>query len=107
MDICPVQHGHVLLAPKTHSDYVFAMDDKQYSEIFRRAKMLSEPIRRATGAKRIGLGVEGLSVPHVHLHIIPVNNINDVDPCKAKKASPEELAKIAEKIRKEIATAKI
>ncbi|MDD5503483.1 MAG: HIT family protein [Candidatus Thermoplasmatota archaeon] len=102
MDIYPVQQGHVLLVPKAHSDYVFSMEDKEYAEIFKRAKALSEPVRRATGARRIGIGVEGLSVPHVHIHIIPVNNINDIDPCKAKKANPEELAKIAEKIRKEI-----
>ncbi|MDD5503518.1 MAG: HIT family protein [Candidatus Thermoplasmatota archaeon] len=107
LDINPVQQGHVLLIPKAHSDYIFSMDDKQYAEILNRAKALSEPIRKATGAKRIGLGVEGLSVPHVHIHIIPVNNINDIDPCKGKKASQEELAKIADKIRKEIAAAKL
>jgi histidine triad (HIT) family protein len=107
LDINPVQRGHVLLIPKAHSDYIFSIEDKQYLEIFKRAKALSEPIRKATDAKRIGLGVEGLSVPHVHIHIIPVNNINDIDPCKAKKASPEELAKVAEKIRKEIAAAKL
>ena len=99
LDIAPIHAGHVLLIPKEHIDYIFDYDDPGYSEIFKRAKMLSERIKEATGAEKIGLAIEGIAVRHLHLHLVPVNKGNDLDPCKAKKASPEELKDMAERLR--------
>jgi histidine triad (HIT) family protein len=99
LTIRPCNPGHTLLIPKTHVDYVFDLPERLYTTIFRAAKQLSEPIRQATGAKRIGLAIEGLSVPHVHLHLVPLYNVSELDPHRHIEQTQEELAKMAEKIR--------
>ena len=95
----PCNPGHTLLIPKTHVDYVFDLDEPLYSNIFRVAKQLSEPIKEVTDAKRIGVAIEGLSVAHVHLHLVPLYNISDLDPCRHIVQTQQELAEMAERIR--------
>ncbi len=102
LDIKPVNPGHAILIPKEHVDYVFEVDEPLYSEIFKTAKKLSKPVQNAMQSKRIGLVVEGFGVPHIHIHLIPINNANEIDPHRAKKATNEELQEVAEKIKKEI-----
>ncbi|MBD3210778.1 HIT domain-containing protein [Candidatus Micrarchaeota archaeon] len=99
LDINPVRKGHTLLIPKQHQDYIFDIEEPLYSGLFRAAKSLSGPLRGATGAKRVGIVVEGLLVPHAHVHLVPIENPGELDSSNAKKADPEELAEIAEKIR--------
>jgi histidine triad (HIT) family protein len=101
LSIHPVNPGHVCLIPKTHVDYAFDLEEPLYSEIFRAAKRLAEPIKRATSAKRIGIAVEGFAVPHVHLHLVPLCNSSELDPHRHIKQTQEELAEMAAKIRKE------
>jgi histidine triad (HIT) family protein len=98
LDINPIHPGHSLIMPKKHIDYLFDYDDPGYSEIFKAAKKLSAKIRKVTNAKKIGLSIEGISVSHLHIHLVPVNNINDLDPCLAKNADMKELEKMAEAI---------
>lgn len=102
LDINPINPGHTLLIPKKHEDYLFELADPHYSEIFQAAKKLAHPLKNATGATRIGLIVEGFLVPHVHLHLIPIHGGGELDPGRAKKADPEELSKMAEKIRAQL-----
>ena len=102
LSIHPCNPGHVCLIPKIHVDYVFDLKEPLYSEIFQAAKQLSEPIKRATSAKRIGIAVEGFSVPHVHLHLVPLFNVAELDPHRHIKQTQEELAEMAAKIRTEI-----
>ncbi len=102
LDIRPINPGHTLLLPKKHIDYIFDIEEPLYSEIFQTAKKLAQPIQTAVQSKKIGLAIEGFGVPHVHIHLIPINNLNDVDPHRAKSATAEELFEIAEKIKKEI-----
>ncbi len=103
LDIKPLNPGHTLLVPKEHAgDYIFEADEPLYSELFKAAKKLSKPIQNAMQSKRIGLVVEGFGVPHVHLHLIPLNSGNEIDPRRAKNATDEELQEVAEKIKKEI-----
>jgi histidine triad (HIT) family protein len=86
--IFPLAHvnpGHTLLIPKIHVDYVFDLEPTLYKELWEHANMLSEPIRLATGAKRIGIAVEGFSVPHVHVHLVPINNVAELDPHREKR----------------------
>ena len=101
----PCNPGHTLLIPKTHVDYVFDLEEPLYADIFRAAKQLSEPIKRATAAKRIGVAIEGLSVPHVHLHLVPVHNVAELDPCRRIEQTQQELAEMAGRIRREIPSA--
>ena len=99
----PCNPGHTLLIPKTHVDYVFDLEDPLYANIFRAAKQLSAPIQRATDAKRVGVAIEGLSVPHVHLHLVPLYNISDLDPHRHIAQTKQELAEMAGRIRREFA----
>ena len=103
LSIHPCNPGHACLIPRLHVDYVFDLDGPLYSDIFQAARQLSGPIKRATNAKRIGLAVEGFGVPHVHLHLVPLYNASELDPHRHTKQTREELAEMAERIRKEIA----
>ena len=102
LDINPVNTGHTLLIPKKHIDDILDLEEPRYSNIFKTAKKLAKIIRIAMKSKRIGIGIEGLSVPHLHVHLIPVNKINDFDPNRAKKATQEELLEVAEKIKQKM-----
>jgi histidine triad (HIT) family protein len=102
LSIHPVNAGHVCLIPKIHVDYVFDLEEPFYSKIFQAAKQLAEPLQRATSAKRIGIAVEGFSVPHVHVHLVPLFNVAELDPHRHIKQTQEELAEMAARIRKEI-----
>lgn len=102
LSIHPVNPGHVCLIPKTHVDYVFDLEEPLYSRIFQAAKPLSGPIQRATSAKRIGIAVEGFSVPHVHVHLVPLFNVDELDPHRHIKQNQEQLVEMAAKIRNAI-----
>jgi len=102
LDINPINIGHTLLIPKNHVDYVFGMTDDLYGDIFETAKYLAPKIQKATGAKRIGLAIEGFAVPHVHVHLVPLNEGGTLDPCLQKRADDEELRIMAENIKKEL-----
>lgn len=99
LDINPINPGHMLIVPKEHIGYIFDLDNEMYKNIFLRAKQLSEPLKKAVEAKRIGMAVEGFGVDHVHLHLVPVNSGNELDPNRAKKIPDEELKQIVDKIR--------
>ena len=102
LSIHPCNPGHICLIPKTHVDDVFSLEEPLYAEIFQIAKQLSEPLKGATSAKRIGIAVEGFSVPHVHLHLVPLHNLAELDPHRHINQTASELAEMAEKIRDEI-----
>ncbi len=92
-----------MIIPKYHIDYVFDLEEPLYSELFQVSKQLSEPIRKAVQAKRIGVVIEGFSVSHLHVHLVPINGINELNPTRAKRATAEELAVVAISIRNELA----
>lgn len=100
LDANPFNPGHTLLVTKKHVDDVFKLDDDLYTALFRAVRQLSRPLRLATNAKRIGIAVEGFTVPHVHVHLVPVNNPSELDPARATKASGESLAEMSERIMK-------
>ena len=102
LSLHPCNPGHTCLIPKTHVDYVFDLDEPLYSGIFQLAKQLSGPLKKATEAKRIGIAIEGFSVPHVHLHLVPLYNVAELDPHRHIKQNSVEVAEMAENIRKEI-----
>ncbi|MBS1904570.1 MAG: HIT family protein [Bacteroidetes bacterium] len=94
----PINPGHVLLVPKQHIDYVFDMEEPQYSTIFRHAQKLSAVIKKTFDAPRVGLVIEGFSVRHVHLHLVPVYNVAELDPNRLRPATLDDLAPIAERL---------
>jgi len=102
LDINPVNPGHFLLVLKRHVDYFFDLSDAEYKEVFEIARKLQGPLKRATNAKRVGLVMEGVAIPHAHLHLVPVFKANDIDPCKSRPGSSSEMKAMAMKIRYEI-----
>ena len=99
LDIHPVREGHLLVLPKAHTDYLFDLSSSEYHDVWEVCRLLSEPLRRTMGSKRIGVIVEGFQVPHLHVHLIPVDGGNQLDPCLAQAAEFSGLAHLAEKIR--------
>lgn len=99
LDINPVNPGHLDIIPKEHHSYIFDMPEGLYKQLFDIAKKLSLPLQKVTKAKRIGIIVEGFGVDHVHLHLVPINKGNELDPHRAKKATYEELVGMSRLIK--------
>jgi histidine triad (HIT) family protein len=99
LDINPISPGHMLLIPKNHQDYLFDMEEGHYSELLLVARTLAKKLQKAMNAKRIGVAVEGFDVPHVHIHLIPLNHGGEFNTEKAKPVGKEQLSEIAEKVK--------
>lgn len=99
LDINPLVEGHTLVIPKLEVDKFLDMPDNYLSEILLFAKPIATAIEKSFPCNRCGLSVVGLEVPHAHLHLIPINNMNDINFTR-KKLSPtkDELKKTREKI---------
>ncbi len=78
LDIDPNALGHTLCIPKKEIDQIFDLDDKTLSELIIFSKKIANAIKKAVVCKRVGISVIGLEVPHVHVHLIPINNMNDM-----------------------------
>ena len=98
LDIHPYALGHVLLVSKLPVDHFFELNDPDYTKLFQAAKKLAPAIQKATNSKRVGLVVEGLEVPHVHLKLIPINKAGDLDSPNAHEESTEQMLMIQQKI---------
>ncbi len=98
LDVNPINPGHILLIPKKHFEEVFDFDNNLYNEVFQIIKKISKPLRDITNAKKIGVAIEGLGVPHAHIHIVPIYNGNELNPERAKKATEEELKEMQNKL---------
>ncbi len=103
LDIQPLVHGHVLVVPKKEVDYIFDLDDETFSGLHLFAKSVAKAIGKAVDCKRVGVAVIGLEVPHVHIHLVPMNKMDDINFSKGKlEPSEEELKEMAQKIRSAI-----
>jgi histidine triad (HIT) family protein len=103
LDIMPVAMGHVLVVPKKETDYVFHLSDSELSSLFVFAKKVALCIEKAVPCKKVGIAVIGLEVPHTHVHLVPMQNVGDINFAKEKlKPSMDELAAIADFIKAEL-----
>jgi len=103
LDINPLKAGHTLVVPKKETDYIFDLDDKQLSGLILFSKRISIAIKSAIPCKRIGVAILGLEVPHAHIHLVPMDNMEDVNFKNPKlKFSPEEFKEIAAKISRKV-----
>ena len=99
LDINPLKKGHTLVVPKNETDYIFDLSDDQVSGIFVFSKKVAKAIKEAFPCNRIAVVVLGLEVPHAHIHLIPMDQMEDVNFRNPKlKFSPEEFKKIAGQI---------
>lgn len=100
LDVFPLVKGHVLVVPKREEDYIFDLTDDELAGLMLFAKSIAPAIKAAVPCKRLGISVIGLEVPHAHVHLLPMQTVNDTNFTQPKlKISNEELAEIAEKIR--------
>ena len=103
LDIYPLAYGHVLVIPKKQIDYIFDMDSDEYLALFRFTKKVAKAMDDVIFCERIGIAVIGLEVPHVHIHLVPLNNVSDINFEKDKLSfSKEKMDDIAHKIRASI-----
>lgn len=104
LDIMPLVKGHLLVVPKIEVDYIFDLEDDIYAGLHLFAKKVALGQKKAIPCTRIGTAVIGLEVPHVHIHLVPMNTMDDLNFTRAKlKLDQEEMAQIADQIRKELA----
>ena len=104
----PLKHiepGHTLLIPRDHHGYVFDMPDDDYHALWRTAKRLAPAIKVVSGAARVGILVEGFSVPHVHVHLVPINKLNDLNPAREQAIADADAERLAGKLRAALAPA--
>jgi histidine triad (HIT) family protein len=78
LDINPNALGHTLCIPKKEIDQIFDLDDETLSELIIFSKKVANAIKKAVVCERVGMSVIGLEVPHVHVHLIPINNMDDM-----------------------------
>jgi len=103
LDINPLAKGHTLVIPKKGIDYIFDLDDDLLSGINVFSKRVARAIEKVVECERIGIAVIGLEIPHAHIHLIPINHIEDINFARPKlKLSNEEFNEIAEKIKRAI-----
>jgi len=103
LDVNPLVEGHVLVIPKIEIDYLFDMDSEEYVGLMMFAQIVAKGLKKAIPCNRIGLTVIGMEVPHAHIHLIPMNSMDDMNFSRQKlKFSDEELAETAERIRAEL-----
>ena len=103
LDVFPLVEGHVLVIPKKEVDYLFDLEDPLYQGLMQFAKSVAVGLKKAIPCNKVGVAVIGLEVPHAHIHLIPMNQVSDMNFSKPKLSlSTERLKEIAEKIRTEI-----
>jgi len=99
LDISPLAEGHVLVIPKKEVDYIFDIDDETYLGLQMFAKIVATGIKKAIPCKKVGVAVIGLEVPHAHIHLIPMNRVDDMNFARPKLSpTQDELAATAQKI---------
>jgi len=103
LDINPLAKGHTLVIPKQETDYIFDIEDEILAGLHLFSKKIAKAIDKSFDCKRVGVTVIGLEVAHAHIHLIPINGINDMYFGRPKLSlSNEEFEEIADKIRKNL-----
>lgn len=96
LDVSPLTKGHTLVVPKIQNDYIFDLDDVTLADMIVFSKKIAKAIEKCIPCLRIGIAVIGLEVPHTHIHLVPLNQIGDLDFKKDRvKITKEEMESIA------------
>ena len=99
LDIFPLAVGHVLVIPKNEVDYLFDLEDDEFSGLLMFSKRVAVALKKAVPCVKVGVTVLGLEVPHAHIHLVPLNSEGDINFAKPKlKLSNDEFLEIASKI---------
>jgi histidine triad (HIT) family protein len=99
LDINPLALGHVLVVPKKETDYIFDIDDELLAGMIVFSKKIARAMGKAVPCKKVGVAVLGLEVPHAHIHLIPINDLGDINFGKPKlKFTEAEFKAVAAEI---------
>ena len=100
LTINPQKKGHVLLVPKIHEDYFFDLDDEDIKNLTLKAKPIATAIKKAfkPHSGKVAMVLMGMGVPHVHLHLLPLDKETDINPENVYHASEQELREVQELI---------
>lgn len=99
LDINPVAKGHTLVVPKKEVDYIYDLDDDTLAALWLFSKKVAKGIKAVVPCNRIGISVIGLEVPHAHVHLIPINKLDDMNFSKERaKFSSDEYVGLAGQI---------
>jgi histidine triad (HIT) family protein len=100
LDVFPLAKGHVLVIPKQEVDSIFDLSDQAYADLWLFAKTTAKALEIAIPCKRVGIAVIGLEVPHAHIHLLPLQSVEDINFSNPKlTVSTDEMQAIAAKIR--------
>jgi histidine triad (HIT) family protein len=99
LDVFPTTKGHTLVIPKQQIDYLFDLEDDLYLGLMAFAKKVAVAVEKAVACKRIGVAVVGLEVPHAHVHLIPLNSMQDMNFANKQQFSKEEFEEVLQKIK--------
>lgn len=101
LDINPLVNGHTLVVPKKEVDYIYDLDTETFTGLNLFARKVAAAIQKSVPCLRIGISVMGLEVPHAHVHLIPMNSMDDMNFARPKlRPTKEELAEITALIQK-------
>ena len=103
LDIFPLSKGHTLVIPKNETDYLFDIESQEYSMLWVFAREVAKAQKQAISCRRIGVAVVGLEVPHAHIHLVPINSIDDLNFSKEKmNFTKDEFIQTANEIKKHV-----
>jgi len=99
LDINPLAKGHVLVIPKQEIDYIFDIEDEMYRDLWLFALKVAKAVKQVVPCIKVGIAVIGLEVPHAHIHLVPLNTMDDINFSRPKLTFPaEEMKQIASEI---------
>jgi histidine triad (HIT) family protein len=98
LDINPNAKGHALVIPKKEVNKIFDLDKETYAGLMDFSYRVAKALEKTVSCERVGMSVIGLEVPHVHVHLIPINMMDDMRFTKKVKLSQEEFVALAEEI---------
>lgn len=99
LDIRPNTKGHTLCIPKEEVNKIFDLDEDTYMGLMAFSRKVAKGLEKAVSCKRVGMAVVGLEVPHVHVHLIPLNSMGDMNFAQSQDFSEEEFQQIADDIK--------
>ncbi len=102
LDVMPIAKGHTLVIPKKEVDLIFDLDEEEYKNLWAFVQKVAKKLKAAVPCVRVGVAVVGLEVPHAHIHLVPMNEIKDLNFMNERlKFTPEEYQEIQQEIVKQ------
>lgn len=102
LDINPNAEGHTLCVPKVEVNKIFEIDEEQYLKLLNFSRKVAIALEKTVPCKRVGMSVIGLEVPHVHVHLIPLNEMKEMTFTHKISMTPEEFSVLTKKIKENL-----